>query len=120
MPCGQDACGNPALDRRGELEETDTVRDGRPGPPDPVGELGLRHVELVEQLLVRGRLLQGIELHSVDVLEQGVAEEVLVLRLTDDRGDRRQLGPLARAPAALAHDELIPAAGHLTDDNRLQ
>ena len=69
-------------------------------------QLLLGAAEVVEQLLVGGRLLERVELAAVQVLQQGVAQEVVVLGLLDDRRDGLLAGLLGRAPAALAHDEL--------------
>ena len=76
--------------------------------------------EVVQQLLVGRRLFQRVELLAVQVLDQRVAEQVIVLGLLDDGADLGQPGPLRGAPAALAHDQLVPASPDRTDDYRLQ
>ena len=76
--------------------------------------------EIVKELLVRCGLFERIELLAVQVLDQGVPEELVVLGLLDDRADLGQPGSLAGPPPPLAHDELIPAGARRTDDHRLQ
>ena len=80
----------------------------------------MRHAELDQQLLVGRSLLQRIELDAVDVLQQRVAQEDVVAGPPDDRGDPAQPGALRRAPAPLAHDELVAPVAHLADHDRLQ
>ena len=92
------------------------------GASDAGREFIVGDAELVEQLLIGGRLFQRVQLGSVNVLEQGVPKHALVGGLADDRGDGREAGLLGGAPAALPHDELIPTgglAGHCTDHDRL-
>ena len=71
-----------------------------------VGEFRLRHVELLEELLVRRGLFERVELHPVDVLQEGVAKHGRVGGLSDDRGNGVESGKLAGPPATLAHDDL--------------
>ena len=83
------------------------VADLRAGPADPRGQLVVGAGEVLEQLLVRRRLLQRVELRPVQVLQQRVAQHVGVVGLPHDRRDRVQARLLGRAPAALAHDQLV-------------
>src|SRR5260370_13977882 len=120
MPGTQDACGDPLLNARWQAEQPDGVRDVRPGPADPPGQLIVRGGEVVQKLLVSGGLRERVQLLSVQVLDQRVPEQVVVRRLPDDGGDMGQASLLAGAPAALAHDELIVPGHDLADDDRLQ
>ena len=81
----------------------------RAGTADLLRELLVGGAEVVEQLLVGRGLLERVELLAVQVLDQGVPEQVVVLRLLDDGADLGQPGALGGAPAAFAHDELVPA-----------
>ena len=90
-----------------QVQQPERVADVRAGPADLLRELFVRGAEVVEQLLIGGRLFERVELLPVQVLQQRVAQHVGVRRLADDRGDVLQAGPLGRAPAALAHDELV-------------
>src|SRR5690606_23312336 len=92
-------------------------------PSDAGRELLVGAVEVLEQLLVGGRLLEGVELSPVEVLEERVAQEVVVLDVADDRRDGLAAGELGRPPAPLTHDELVPAplaVGEGAHDDRLQ
>ena len=83
-------------------------------------ELLVGGAEVVEQLLVGRRFLEGVELLAVQVLDQGVPEQVVVLSLLDDGADLGQPGPLGGAPPPLAHDELIAVRSGRADDHRLE
>ena len=78
-----------------------------PGPADPLGQLVVGAAEVLEQLLVGGRLLERVELGAVQVLQQRVAEHVGVVGGPDDRGDPLEPGLLGGPPPALAHDQLV-------------
>ena len=61
----------------------------------------------------------------MQVFQQGIAQEYVVSRLTDDRRDRVEAGPAAGTPAAFARDELEMGAlrrgiGHGSYDDRLE
>jgi hypothetical protein len=107
VPGGQDAGGDPALHGEGELEQPDGVGDGRPATPDTGGQLVVGDRELLKQLLVGRRLLEGVQLDAVDVLQQRVPQHRLVGGLPDDRRDLAQLRTLGGPQPALAHDQLV-------------
>ena len=95
-------------DRR-EIEQPEGVADVRAGAAYLLRELLVGGAEVVKQLLVGRCLLERVELLAVQVLDQGVPEQVVVLGLLNDGADLGQPGPLGGAPPPLAHDELIPA-----------
>src|SRR5690606_34816193 len=107
VPRRQHSRGDAALDGRRQVQQAQRVRDVGPGPADARGELLVGGAEVLEELLVRGRLLQRVELLPVQVLHEGVTEQVVVAGVADDRRDGLQPGHLGRPPAALAHDELV-------------
>jgi hypothetical protein len=78
------------------------------------------HREIIEQLLVRRGFLQRVELLSVQVLHQGVTEQLVIRCLPDDGRDHIDSGKLAGSPPALAHDELEPAVTCPPHHHRLQ
>ena len=80
----------------------------------------MRTPEVIEQLPVRGGLLQRVELGPVEVFEQGVAQHRIVAGVADDRGDRGQLCLLGCAPPTLAHDELVALVVEWADDDGLE
>ena len=67
----------------------------------------MRGAEVLEKLLVRGSLFKRVQLAPVEVLQQRIAEEVVIGGITDNRGDRFQACGLYCPPAALTHDKLI-------------
>ena len=73
------ADSTPAATRRctggRELEQPQGVADLRPAAADAAGQLLVGAAEVVEQLLVGGRLLQRVQLGAVQVLQQRVAQQ---------------------------------------------
>jgi hypothetical protein len=92
--------------------------------PDPAGQLLVGGAELVQQLLVGRGLLERVELLAVQVLQQRVAQHVVVGGLADDGRDRLQARLPTGPPAPLAHDELVALAavvvGQLPHDDGLE
>ena len=86
-----------------------------PGLSDEEGDPALAHTgcqllvgeaEVLDELLIRGRLFERVEVLAVQDLDQGLFEGVGVFDLAHDGGDVLQSGPLGRAPATLARDQL--------------
>ncbi len=117
---GQHPRCDPPLHRRRKPEQSQGVADLWTTAADPAGQLLLGAGEVVEQLLVRGRLLQRVELRAVQVLQQRVPQQVVVGRVAHDRGD--PLEPcLARGPPApLPGDELVAVGTGRPHHDRLQ
>ena len=80
----------------------------------------MRRAELVEQLLVRGRLFEGVQVGAVDVLEQRIAQHGVVAGVANDRRNRVPADGLGGTPPPFAHDELVATATDFPDDDRLQ
>ena len=120
MPRGQHAGCNPVLHVRRQLEQAQGIGDMRPGPAEPTGQLLVGGPEVIEKLLVSRGLLERVELLPVQVLQQRVAEHVVVLRAADDRRDVREPGLLARPPAPFAHDDLEVPRHDRPDDYGLE
>ena len=74
---------------------------------NPVSQLFMGGAEVLEQLLVGGGLLEGVQLAPVQVFQQSVAEEVIVGGVTDNCGDGFQAGGLYCPPPALTHNQLV-------------
>ena len=68
------------------INETYFVRE--PKHFDALGQLLVGAPEVLEQLAVGGRLLERVQLRAVEVLQQRVAQHVVVVGLADDGGDR--------------------------------
>ena len=59
-----------------KFEQTNHVGDHRPRPTEPVRQLLVCHVELFEQLLIRRRLFQRIQLGAVNIFQQCIAKKI--------------------------------------------
>ena len=92
----QNTGGDPTLHQRGELEQAQGVGDLRARAAYPGGELVVGAAEVVQQLLVGRRLFQRVELTAVQVLQQGVTQQVVVVGVLDDGRDE------GASPAACA------------------
>ena len=76
--------------------------------------------ELLKQLLVGSAFFEGIELDAVDVLQQCVAQHVLIRGVTHDGGDVFQACLGGCTPTALTHDELVAILGGAHNDGLQQ
>ena len=120
VPGGEHPGRHPPLHRRREPQQPQRVGHLRTRAPDPVGQLVVGAVEVLQQLVVRRRLFQRVQLRPVQVLQQRVQQQLFVVGRPDDRGDPLQTGLTARPPAALAHDQLIALRPDLPYDDRLE
>ena len=107
MAGGDLPLGQQALDPGRELEESEDVGDRRPALPHPGGHLLVGVAELLDELLVRRRLLEGVQVLPVEVLHQGLLEAVRIVRHLDEHRDLLEPGPPGRPPPPLAGDELV-------------
>ena len=110
---GEHSGGDPALDRRGQVQQPDRVRDLRPAAADPPGQLLVGRAELLQQLLVGRRLFQRVQVRPVDVLQQRVPQHRVVAGVPDDRRDGVPAERLRGPPPPLAHDEFVAAVADL-------
>ena len=94
------AVGHQPLDLGRQLEQPQEVGDGRAALADPLGHRLLRHVEVLDQLLVGGRFLERVEVVAVEVLHQRVLERQLVADVAHD--DRHDTGGRPAWPPATA------------------
>ena len=120
MACAEHARGDPLLHRRGEIEQPEGITDVRARSAYLARELLVGGAEIVEELLVGCGLFQRVELLAVHVLDQGVPEQVVVLRLLDDGADLGQPSTLSGTPPPFAHDKLVPARPGRANHYRLQ
>ena len=79
----------------------------------------MRQVEVLDQLLVGGGFLEGVQFLTLDVLDDRLLEDRGVVGVADDRGDGLESDPPGRAPPPLARDELEPVA-LLPDEHGLE
>ena len=71
MTGGEHSRCQAPLDEGRKLHEAQRVGDLRPRPRNPLRQLGVGAVEVLQQLMVNGHLLQQIELNAMEVLQQG-------------------------------------------------
>jgi hypothetical protein len=83
---GDGAFGDRLLDSRLQVKESHRVRHGGAGATDPLGDLVLRQRELLGQLPIGVGLLHGVEVGSLDVLDEGDGQLVAWGHLPDGGG----------------------------------
>ena len=94
------AVGDELLDAGGSWNSRRVFDDRRPALADPGGDLLVGEAELLDELLVGGRLLERVEVRAVEVLDEGLLERGGVVEHLDegrDRGRARPGGPPASA-----------------------
>ena len=119
MTLGQLAPLDHPEDVVGELEQPQTVRDGRLRRADALGDVAQREVELVDEHGEGARLFDRRQLLARDVLDQPEQERVAIGRVPNERRQRLQVRLARRPPAPLARDELVATRGAWTQDDRL-
>ena len=119
MPFGQAAAGDRGLDVRMKIEQPKRVRHGRPCLADPVGDLLLGEPELIDQLAIRERLVDRVEIRALDVLHQRDLELVTIGELSHDGGDAIEACEASRTHTPLAGDQLVPG-DRLRHEDRLE
>jgi hypothetical protein len=76
--------------------------------------------EVLDELLIGGRLLKGVEVLAVEVLDQRLLEGPGVVGHPHKGGDGLQAGPSCRPPPTLSRDELEVPLAELSDQHGLQ
>jgi hypothetical protein len=94
-----------------KFEQPQPVRNRWLRPPDAIGDIAERELELVHEGRVRARFLDGRKLLTRNVLNEAEKKGVAILYVADDRGKRGNSSRLRRAPAPLAGDELESSLG---------
>src|SRR5262249_48905677 len=85
-------------DRRRQLEQPDRVGDRAAVLADPLGDRLLGQPELVDQPLVRRRLLERPEVGALQVLDQRALQRGALFHLLDDDRNLAQPAPLRPSP----------------------
>jgi hypothetical protein len=80
----------------------------------------LRPIRVASSLLVGSRLLEGVQLGAVQVLQECVAQQRVVLGVPDDGRNGHESGLPRRAEPALAHDQLVAAGPDAAHHHRLK
>ena len=99
--------GDAGLHGLGQAQETQGIGDLRARAAKALRQLLLRDTEVLEQLLVRARLLERVQLSAMEILEQSIPQHGVVGGIAHDRGDRVETGEGGCSQSTLAHDELV-------------
>ena len=91
------------LDRGWQAEQAQGVGDRRAALADPVGDLLVGELEVVDQLLEGGRLLERGQILAVEVLDQRLLDDAEVV------GRRTRAGIVARPARPAARHRRSPA-----------
>ncbi len=119
-PARQPAVGQEVLDGRRQGQQAQGVGDRHPALADPAGDLVVGEPEVVDQLLVAGCLVEGVEVLAVEVLDERLLHHGEVVGLADDGRDGVEARSMTGPPAALAGDELEPPALQRAHQDRLE
>jgi hypothetical protein len=86
VPSGDSSLTQSLLHSGWQLKEAQSIGHRRPALPNSLGDLVVRMIEVFDQLLVSGGLLERTEIFSVKVLYQCLLETLgLNCTLHDDR-----------------------------------
>ena len=106
----------------GEVKEPKGMSDGGTRDANLRGDLLLREVELILELMVRDGAVDGIEVLALDVLHERKLElrAVIVLPAPDDHRHCREPREFRGAESTFTGDELVRTIDPHCDDERLQ
>ncbi len=113
------ALDHEPLDGGGKLEKPDRVGHRGTGSTHPLGHLVLRQREVLDELLIRRRLLEWVQVLAVQVLHHRGFQASHVVGGADERGDGGKVGPFGRPPPSLPRDQLVVAVLTNPHDDRL-
>ena len=86
-----------------------------------VCHLFVREGEFLDQPLQGARLIRGVELLTLDILDERDRQRLLIVEFANDRWNLRESGELSSPESALARDhfELVRETGYRPNDERL-
>src|SRR3569833_1127052 len=94
-------------DRERELVQADRVLDRAAVLAYPVGDLFVRHRELVDEALERRGLFERSEVGALEVIDERALDRALGIDFLDDDRDLVEAGALGRTPSPLAGDQEV-------------
>jgi len=101
---GETALGDELLKVRGKLEEAEGIGDGGAIFAGSVADFFGTEREFGAKAAEGVGGLDGIQVLTLDVLDEGDFEKPVVWNFSDDYGDLFEAGKLSGPPAALAGD----------------
>jgi hypothetical protein len=104
MSHGKAVFRHKELDVSGESQQPDDVGDGSPVLAGPAGDLLVAEVELPGEAVECVRYLDGVEVLSLNVLNEGDLHQAVIGIFLDYGWDMGEAGHLGGPPAALAGD----------------
>ena len=122
MPGGNRVGLDGLDDLVGQAEQPNTLSDRHPVLPQALAERLLGQAEVAQQPLNRARLLDGVQVGSLQVLDQGQLEALLEAAAATRMDDDRHLGKpgnLGSPQASFAGDQLETGQA-FTNQQRLQ
>ena len=119
LPGREDAVREKCLYGCGQAQKAYTVGDRRAAACDAAGKLFLREFELAGEALVGTRLFDGVQILTLEVLDERHLGKLGIRRNAKYGGDFREPRELCRTQAALACDEFVRAAADIANDEGL-
>ncbi len=112
--------GEQTLHGRWESQEPQTVGDGRATLAHPRRHLIVREAEVIDQLLICRRFLEGSEILTMQVLDQRLLDRAHIVGHTNHRGNGGQPRSLRGSPPALSGNQLVGVVVEWPDEDRLE
>ena len=112
MAGGQLALPNQVPHRFRQFEQAQAVGHVAAAFADDIAEIVLRVTVFGNQLLVAKRLIEGIEVGTLDIFNNGQFQRGAIIHIANEHRDLDQSGALRRPPAPFTGDDLVaPVAG---------
>src|SRR5687767_15728705 len=102
-----------------QLEDSQKRGDRRAILPDRIGDLCVREPKLVREAPISTRLLDGVQVRSLKILDKRQRQQRSIVDIANDCRDVFPAKPGRRTEAPLTGDELVPIPGR-ADRDRLE
>lgn len=107
---GYSAVRDELLDMFWKREKTQTVREGGPAPAKPPGQFIVRQSELEDDLPKSRCFFDGIQVFTLNVLDQPGEQCLLLIQIAKHCGNDGQADDFAGLVPALTGNDLVPVA----------
>ena len=112
----QPAVADEFLHRFRQFQQPQRIGHDRAALADFRGDVLLRELELLRQLRIAVRLLDGVQVFALEIFDERQFQHRAVIGLAGDDGNFRQIQKLRRAPAAFAGDQFKKTAAFAHDE----